>query len=77
MKLHTIDKDSQLAAGMKKNNISYILLNMTFPENFPFSPPFVRLGLAMLVLGLGMLVSGLAMLVLGLAMLVLELIMLG
>lgn len=42
VKLHTVDKDSHLAEGMRKNNISYILLNMMFPENFPFAPPFVR-----------------------------------
>jgi ubiquitin-conjugating enzyme E2 Q len=42
VKLHTVDKDSNLAEGMRANNIGYILLNMTFPENFPFAPPFVR-----------------------------------
>ena len=42
IKLHTVDKDSHLAEGMRANNIGYILLNMTFPDNFPFAPPFVR-----------------------------------
>ena len=27
---------------MRQNNISHILLNMSFPDNFPFAPPFVR-----------------------------------
>lgn len=42
VKLHTVDPDSNLAKGMKESNISHILLNMTFPDNFPFSPPFLR-----------------------------------
>ena len=42
MKLHRIDRDSSLWEAMRKSNISYILLNLTFPDNFPFAPPFVR-----------------------------------
>ncbi|EGW11599.1 putative ubiquitin-conjugating enzyme E2 FLJ25076 [Cricetulus griseus] len=27
---------------MKETNTEFILLNLTFPDNFPFSPPFMR-----------------------------------
>ncbi|XP_059412642.1 ubiquitin-conjugating enzyme E2Q-like protein CG4502 isoform X2 [Carassius carassius] len=42
VKLHQVDKDSALWQDMKETNTEYILLNVTFPDNFPFSPPFMR-----------------------------------
>lgn len=42
IKLLTVDSDSELARDMKETNTPYILLNMCFPDNFPFSPPFMR-----------------------------------
>ncbi|KAI5621648.1 ubiquitin-conjugating enzyme E2Q-like protein 1 [Silurus asotus] len=42
VKLHQVDKDSVLWQDMKETNTEYILLNISFPDNFPFSPPFVR-----------------------------------
>ncbi|XP_063779005.1 ubiquitin-conjugating enzyme E2Q-like protein 1 [Pseudophryne corroboree] len=42
IKLHQVDKDSTLWQDMKETNTEYILLNLTFPDNFPFSPPFMR-----------------------------------
>ncbi|KAJ8273144.1 hypothetical protein GJAV_G00098000 [Gymnothorax javanicus] len=42
VKLHQVDKDSALWQDMKETNTEYILLNVSFPDNFPFSPPFMR-----------------------------------
>lgn len=42
VKLHQVDKDSALWQDMKETNTEFILLNISFPDNFPFSPPFVR-----------------------------------
>jgi ubiquitin-conjugating enzyme E2 Q len=42
VKLHHIDPDSALANDMNELNIPYVLLHMTFPDNFPFAPPFLR-----------------------------------
>uniref|UniRef100_A0A3P8VV48 Ubiquitin-conjugating enzyme E2Q-like protein 1 n=1 Tax=Cynoglossus semilaevis TaxID=244447 RepID=A0A3P8VV48_CYNSE len=42
VKLHQVDKDSALWQDMKETCTEYILLNVTFPDNFPFSPPFMR-----------------------------------
>lgn len=42
VKLHQVDKDSVLWQDMKETNTDFILLNLTFPDNFPFSPPFMR-----------------------------------
>lgn len=42
VKLHQVDKDSVLWQDMKETNTEYILLNLTFPDNFPFAPPFMR-----------------------------------
>ncbi|XP_006635938.2 ubiquitin-conjugating enzyme E2Q-like protein 1 [Lepisosteus oculatus] len=42
VKLHQVDKDSALWQDMKETNTEYILLNISFPDNFPFSPPFMR-----------------------------------
>lgn len=43
VKLHQVDKDSALWQDMKETSTEFILLNVTFPDNFPFSPPFMRL----------------------------------
>lgn len=42
VKLHQVDKDSVLWQDMKETNTEFILLNLTFPDNFPFAPPFMR-----------------------------------
>ncbi|EDO36585.1 predicted protein [Nematostella vectensis] len=42
VKLHTIDGDSLLYRDMVETGSKFILLNITFPENFPFAPPFMR-----------------------------------
>ncbi|XP_042319777.1 ubiquitin-conjugating enzyme E2Q-like protein 1 [Sceloporus undulatus] len=42
VKLHQVDKDSVLWQDMKETSTEYILLNLTFPDNFPFAPPFMR-----------------------------------
>ena len=41
-RLHIVDSESKLAADMLELNVPYILLHLIFPENFPFSPPFMR-----------------------------------
>ncbi|XP_795879.2 ubiquitin-conjugating enzyme E2Q-like protein CG4502 [Strongylocentrotus purpuratus] len=42
IKLFHVNPKSSLSKDMKKHNYEYILFNMTFPDNFPFVPPFVR-----------------------------------
>ncbi|XP_020283115.1 ubiquitin-conjugating enzyme E2Q-like protein CG4502 isoform X2 [Pseudomyrmex gracilis] len=42
IRLHKIDPDSILAADMRALKIPHILLHMTFPKEFPFAPPFMR-----------------------------------
>lgn len=42
VRLHRVDPDSPLAKDMAEQNVSHILLNLNFPDNFPFSPPFMR-----------------------------------
>ena len=46
IKIFKVDSDSNLAADLgrlKENNgQDYVLLSFTFPEDFPFKPPFVR-----------------------------------
>ncbi|XP_012275482.1 ubiquitin-conjugating enzyme E2Q-like protein 1 [Orussus abietinus] len=42
VRLHKIDPESKLAEDMKEFNIPHILLHLVFPEDFPFSPPFMR-----------------------------------
>ncbi|KAK6323968.1 hypothetical protein J4Q44_G00063070 [Coregonus suidteri] len=42
VKLHQVDRDSALWQDMKETNTEFILLNVSFPDNFPFSPPFMR-----------------------------------
>lgn len=40
--LSSVDPESELYRDMKDLSIPHILLNVTFPDNFPFSPPFMR-----------------------------------
>jgi ubiquitin-conjugating enzyme E2 Q len=42
IRLYSIDPDSELAENMREQGIRYISLQLTFPENFPFVPPFMR-----------------------------------
>lgn len=42
VRLHRVDPDSALARDMAEQNVTHILLNINFPDNFPFSPPFMR-----------------------------------
>ncbi|XP_054285017.1 ubiquitin-conjugating enzyme E2Q-like protein 1 [Macrosteles quadrilineatus] len=42
VRLYRIDQESDLAADMREHNVSHILLHITFPDNFPFMPPFMR-----------------------------------
>ena len=42
IKLHKIDTDSMLNRDLLETGTKYILLNVSFPENFPFAPPFMR-----------------------------------
>ncbi|XP_072377205.1 ubiquitin-conjugating enzyme E2Q-like protein 1 [Diabrotica undecimpunctata] len=42
VKLYKIDTDSELGNDMRELGVTYILLHLIFPENFPFAPPFMR-----------------------------------
>lgn len=42
VRLYKVDTDSDLGNDMKELGITYILLHLIFPENFPFAPPFMR-----------------------------------
>lgn len=42
IKVFQFDTDSQIHEDMKHLSIDCILLNATFPQNFPFEPPFIR-----------------------------------
>ncbi|XP_051872706.1 ubiquitin-conjugating enzyme E2Q-like protein 1 [Pristis pectinata] len=42
VRLLQVDKDSALWQDMKETSTECILLNLNFPDNFPFSPPFMR-----------------------------------
>ncbi|KAB7496195.1 Ubiquitin-conjugating enzyme E2Q-like protein [Armadillidium nasatum] len=42
VKLHRLDPESELARDMIEFNIPYILLSLSFPDAFPFQPPFLR-----------------------------------
>ncbi|KAG8190704.1 hypothetical protein JTE90_004207 [Oedothorax gibbosus] len=42
VKLFQIDPESEFYHDMQEADIGHVLLNMVFPENFPFSPPFMR-----------------------------------
>jgi ubiquitin-protein ligase len=42
IKLFQFDEDSKLAQDMKVLNVPFIELEMNFPDQYPFEPPFVR-----------------------------------
>ena len=42
VRLYSVDSESDLAADMREHGINHISLQLTFPENFPFVPPFMR-----------------------------------
>lgn len=42
VELHTFDSELPLAKDMKKANITSIVLEVRFGQDYPFSPPFVR-----------------------------------
>lgn len=42
VRIFCIDPESELYQDMLETNTKCIVLNVTFPENFPFSPPFMR-----------------------------------
>lgn len=42
VRIYKLDPESDLGNDMKELGISYILLHLIFPENFPFAPPFMR-----------------------------------
>ena len=42
VKLLRVDPESELHQDMTELGHEHILLNLTFPDNFPFSPPFMR-----------------------------------
>lgn len=42
IRLHRVDPESMLAADMRQHDVPFILLHVTFPENYPFQPPFMR-----------------------------------
>lgn len=42
VKLHQVDPDSVLWQDMQETRTEFILLNLSFPDNFPFAPPFMR-----------------------------------
>uniref|UniRef100_UPI00358F2C44 ubiquitin-conjugating enzyme E2Q-like protein 1 n=1 Tax=Myxine glutinosa TaxID=7769 RepID=UPI00358F2C44 len=42
VRLFQIDRESPLWQDMRDSGHDSILLNLSFPENFPFSPPFMR-----------------------------------
>lgn len=42
VRLFRLDPESDLAADMRELGIRCIFLHLIFPENFPFSPPFMR-----------------------------------
>ncbi len=42
VKLFSIDPDSPLHTDMNELGHTFISLNLSFPDNFPFAPPFMR-----------------------------------
>jgi ubiquitin-protein ligase len=42
IKLFQFDEDSKLAQDMKVLNVPFVELEMNFPDQYPFEPPFVR-----------------------------------
>lgn len=42
IRLYEIDPESDFYRDMQETGTTHILLNLNFPDNFPFSPPFMR-----------------------------------
>ncbi|XP_006007584.1 ubiquitin-conjugating enzyme E2Q-like protein 1 [Latimeria chalumnae] len=42
VKVWQVDQDSPLWKDMMEMGLEYILVGLSFPENFPFAPPFLR-----------------------------------
>ncbi|XP_071549151.1 uncharacterized protein [Panulirus ornatus] len=42
VKLLRVDSESELYRDMQELGVHHILLSLSFPENFPFHPPFLR-----------------------------------
>jgi len=42
LKLFNFDKTDPIAQDMAKFKVKSILLHVIFPENYPFSPPYIR-----------------------------------
>lgn len=42
VKLYGLDPESDLWRDLRDAGTSYVLLGITFPKNFPFAPPFMR-----------------------------------
>ncbi|XP_013775010.1 ubiquitin-conjugating enzyme E2Q-like protein 1 [Limulus polyphemus] len=42
IKLFQIDPESAFYKDMQETGTTYVLLNVTFPDTFPFAPPFMR-----------------------------------
>jgi len=42
VKVYQFDSSSQMSKDMLEQNIDYILFHVSFPNNFPFHPPFIR-----------------------------------
>ena len=42
IKIFNIPTDSELFMDMQRRNLDYILVHITFPPDYPFAPPFIR-----------------------------------
>ncbi|CAB3386945.1 Hypothetical predicted protein [Cloeon dipterum] len=42
VRLYAIDPESDLSRDMREHGLNHILISFTFPDNFPFAPPFMR-----------------------------------
>lgn len=42
VRLYMVDPESQLWRDMQETGLSCVQLHVSFPDNFPFAPPFVR-----------------------------------
>lgn len=42
VRLYQVDPESPLWRDMQESGVSCVQLSLSFPENFPFAPPFVR-----------------------------------
>nr|XP_023018767.1 ubiquitin-conjugating enzyme E2Q-like protein 1 [Leptinotarsa decemlineata] len=43
VKLFKVDRDSDFGKDMEHFGVSHVLLQLSFPENFPFSPPLMTI----------------------------------